>query len=267
MNIMKLPDFLTKVTTFSKVSAAILFIVLPFVGFYLGMGYEKSSFIKTEVRNFEKKVAREPISLPNRNTPEQSFSASPPNGKESNCLTKLGVNPYIEKAYKNSFSSKKGLCSLDIPYTQTTGYTLEYPESWNVRVIGVAGENLVFNEKTLFQADGDLLVYQLPSKLGLKDADKEVVVWEMVEDPVVASEEVLDNKEIIYIGDKECLILTTSLNNKIIKRYFTILKLTEGKGNVLFIFRIEKEKSEFSKGATVEIIKISEEILESLDTY
>lgn len=37
---MALPKFLTTVTSFSKILAAVLFITLPFAGFYLGLQYE-----------------------------------------------------------------------------------------------------------------------------------------------------------------------------------------------------------------------------------
>lgn len=38
----KLPKSLTTITPLSKTIAFILFIVLPFVGFYLGMQYQKT---------------------------------------------------------------------------------------------------------------------------------------------------------------------------------------------------------------------------------
>jgi|SRR5579872_653347 len=39
---MKLPKSMTTVTTFSKTLALILFVVLPFLGFYLGTLYQKN---------------------------------------------------------------------------------------------------------------------------------------------------------------------------------------------------------------------------------
>src|SRR3989339_1754513 len=39
---MTLPKSLTTVTSFSKILATVLFITLPFLGFYLGMEYEKT---------------------------------------------------------------------------------------------------------------------------------------------------------------------------------------------------------------------------------
>jgi hypothetical protein len=43
----KLPKSLTTVTTFSKILAMILFVVLPFLGFYLGIKYQEGIQIKT----------------------------------------------------------------------------------------------------------------------------------------------------------------------------------------------------------------------------
>ena len=40
---MKLPNFLTTVTTLSKIIALVLFILLPFIGFYLGTKYKNIS--------------------------------------------------------------------------------------------------------------------------------------------------------------------------------------------------------------------------------
>ncbi len=44
---MALPKSLTTVTTFSKTLAMILFILLPFVGFYLGIQYQKMTTPQT----------------------------------------------------------------------------------------------------------------------------------------------------------------------------------------------------------------------------
>mgnify|MGYP000856599002 CR=1 FL=1 len=55
---MKLPNFLTKVTLFSKILAIILFVSLPFIGFYLGYQYRQKITVP-EVREIikEKKIA------------------------------------------------------------------------------------------------------------------------------------------------------------------------------------------------------------------
>lgn len=37
-----LPKSLTTVTTFSKIIALILFILMPFIGFYIGIKYQKT---------------------------------------------------------------------------------------------------------------------------------------------------------------------------------------------------------------------------------
>jgi hypothetical protein len=39
---MKIPDYMKHVTKFTKIVAALLFIVLPFVAFTLGMHYQKA---------------------------------------------------------------------------------------------------------------------------------------------------------------------------------------------------------------------------------
>jgi len=37
---MKMPAFFTKVPSFSRILAVVLFVMLPFVGFFLGMQYQ-----------------------------------------------------------------------------------------------------------------------------------------------------------------------------------------------------------------------------------
>lgn len=60
---MELRDSFTKVTPFSKTIALILFISLPFIGFFLGIKYQKSIMPETQtitiVKNPEKPIAEE----------------------------------------------------------------------------------------------------------------------------------------------------------------------------------------------------------------
>lgn len=71
---MKLPKSLTTVTTFSKILAALLFILFPFIGFRLGVSYQKSVdyvLFNTNDKIEEKKSAEptlipSPISSPNK---------------------------------------------------------------------------------------------------------------------------------------------------------------------------------------------------------
>jgi len=46
MTIVNLPPSFTTVTPFSKLLAAILFITLPFVGFYLGLHYQEKNLVQ-----------------------------------------------------------------------------------------------------------------------------------------------------------------------------------------------------------------------------
>lgn len=50
MTVVKLPRSLTTVTPFSKLLAAILFITLPFVGFYLGLHYQATGLVRSSSR-------------------------------------------------------------------------------------------------------------------------------------------------------------------------------------------------------------------------
>lgn len=57
---MTLPKSLTTITPFSKILAAILYITLPFAGFYLGMEYQKSIIAPIDSNNIQPSGSTEP---------------------------------------------------------------------------------------------------------------------------------------------------------------------------------------------------------------
>ena len=99
----KLPSWLTTVTPFSKALAMIVFIILPFLGFYLGMQYQQKITVSVpEALEVQKNITPMPtlIQLPSTSTSSASLQtltevvqdfyksyfscfANPPAGKDS----------------------------------------------------------------------------------------------------------------------------------------------------------------------------------------
>lgn len=260
-----LPNSLTMVTPLSKFVTAILFITLPFVGFYLGVKYNQvtnsSSLVIQPTESINSNTSSTsvvPTSSTVNNTPTDSVDSS-------NCIADLGVNPYLGVKYGNNYSKKSGWCNVIVPYSKEKGYSLDYPENWKVSVVGVTAQNLVFNAKDEAPQNRDLFIEKLATNLELKDTYKESFQFEMSEVPIVKPEEVVESKEIKKIGDKECLVMVTTVNSKTIRRYFTILKQTNY--NDLFVFEIEKESSDFNSQSNKEIILNVEEMIKSLKLF
>src|SRR5271166_2512755 len=67
---MTLPKSLTTVTTLSKILAMALFIIFPFVGFYLGMKYQekitpKTEYVSNNIEPMQDASTVLPTSMPN----------------------------------------------------------------------------------------------------------------------------------------------------------------------------------------------------------
>lgn len=82
----KLPSWLTTVTTFSKILAMILFISLPFLGFYLGMQYQQ----KITVIPIVSEVQKLPTPSPTQNLSGCNTDKDCQNGAK--CMT---IGPII----------------------------------------------------------------------------------------------------------------------------------------------------------------------------
>lgn len=115
----KLPKSLTTVTTFSKILAMILFITLPFLGFYLGMRYNEGIQVKTNSNNptvttrpSSKACTQEAKQCPDgsyvsRTGPNCEFSPCPsPIATTSTATNNQFIN-YLDSDYKISFDYPK----------------------------------------------------------------------------------------------------------------------------------------------------------------
>lgn len=92
---MQLPKSFTTVTTFSKVIALTLFVLLPFIGFYLGFKYNQSVFVCNPVNKMIVSIPRSTI-IP---TPYEPTSSPTISSTKSNDL-----KTYISNRFKFKFS-------------------------------------------------------------------------------------------------------------------------------------------------------------------
>lgn len=67
---MKLPESFTTVTTFSKILAIFLFVTLPFLGFYLGYQYKKSTVVVIDSKEALTEPQKKPVASPTMSTSE-----------------------------------------------------------------------------------------------------------------------------------------------------------------------------------------------------
>lgn len=146
---MNLPKFLTTVTSFSKILAAVIFIALPFAGFYLGYKYQQQF-----TQYLESRASVDQYILKNQPAATQSASiASPaPNGDRANW-----------KTYRN----------------ETIGFEFKYPAPWQIIEDNKIKDSN--NLLTLYSKDESgetsaeeikLFIYNNPENLSLEHYDK-----------------------------------------------------------------------------------------------
>jgi hypothetical protein len=130
---MSLPKSLTTVTTFSKILAALLFILFPLIGFQFGMLYQKSiNGISSDVKFEEKKK----IIL--KLTPTPSPISSP---------SKIGWNRYMSKSLDYYIDYPKiYLCGNDNELSVSFEKKVNYPHRTNYWVFIDKGVSPQFSQ-------------------------------------------------------------------------------------------------------------------------
>ena len=121
---MTLPKSYTTVTPYSKALAAILFISLPFLGFYLGINYQK----KIDSTPSEKIPVNTRTAFP---TPQTERCENERHGL-------IGVTTFGDDT-----------CLLTFPLNgyKMNGFIMGYPDSWEVKARGAEGTNLFFGKR------------------------------------------------------------------------------------------------------------------------
>lgn len=117
---LKLPTQMTQVTTLSKTLALILFIILPFLGFYLGTVYQKNIEGGKDSNNFAEKLSSNIDSDESiKNIPEEAVTSIPQEDNSSQTYTGVitsswGAVDKIAFKYLPSWTVESGSDSIII---------------------------------------------------------------------------------------------------------------------------------------------------------
>lgn len=161
----KLPKELTTITPLSKFLAMGLFILLPFVGFYLGTQYQEMMDIANKDGNSSIKACTEEAkicpdgSAVGRTGPNCEFAACPSEDSQTvNWKMYKNTKYGFTIQYPASWNVKDGNSRLDIHkgYTELTFYfysdpdagVSDYPKAINQETINIGDESIILNHYT-----------------------------------------------------------------------------------------------------------------------
>jgi hypothetical protein len=136
------------------------------------------------------------------------------------------------------------LCKLTLPLKgyAVTGYSIDYPKSWKVRIAGAEG---IFNEGVNSGPNQELFIQLTATGLQLSDAGKAVYGFEqMGPEPLVEMKEMEVSNKVEQYGSNRVLNLVTKLDGNTIQRFF-ILK-SEGDYSTLYMFKFDPDNGEFT---------------------
>jgi hypothetical protein len=132
-----------------------------------------------------------------------------------------------------SYADKNCLIEFS-PGGSITGVRLVYPDGWTVSLINPEGTSL------LFELVGKQIFFQAyPSSLPLDQADTATYSFDQVtSEPVVGADEVVKDRIFQDIGSKQVLVLTTTLSDQTIRRYFIAHAGAGGAGGTIYTFQV-----------------------------
>jgi hypothetical protein len=187
---MTLPKSFTTVTPYSKALAAILFISLPFLGFYLGTNYQK----KIDSTSSEKIPVNTRTAFP---TPRTERCENERHGL-------IGVT---------TFGDDTCLLTFPLHGYKMNGYIMAYPEIWEVKPRGASGVNLFFDKKPSSDTDQHLVfMSSTVTSLPLEKADQETQFGaheNFFPTPTIDQNKQTISRNIETIGDKKVLHVIT----------------------------------------------------------
>lgn len=165
-------------------------------------------------------------------------------------------------------SSRANWCGIVLPLEgyKVAGYSLAYPEDWTVRVAGVEGTNLMFNEGNS-RAPWQVFVGLTMTDLPLERAGEATYGYERSgPEPLVAPEETILDKRLANLGGRPVLVLSTSRDDLSIRRYFLLYQAGEGKlyRSTLYMFEVRIPRSEAGTGKYVDFLRLVEEVVASI---
>ncbi|MBM3152542.1 MAG: hypothetical protein FJZ96_10150 [Chloroflexi bacterium] len=137
-----------------------------------------------------------------------------------------------------------------------TGLFIGYPAGW---AIAPAGED---HTALVFSLDSRVIYFQaFQSDLGLDTADQ--VTWSMggeAAEPVILADEVEKDRGIQAIGEKQTLVLTTTLGNQTIRRYF-LTHAAAGKAGTVYMFQLTVLTPEMDN---TQLLSLVEELINNI---
>ncbi|MCP4544648.1 MAG: hypothetical protein GY832_46700 [Chloroflexi bacterium] len=113
-------------------------------------------------------------------------------------------------------SERDGWCLIN-SYTQL-GYSIIYPQDWDVNPVGADATNLSFG----MLEDHRLFLYVSHTDFPLESADQTIDCFEASCAPFVDPSEIIIEKNVVTIGDKQTLALVATKDDTLIRRYFLL---------------------------------------------
>lgn len=228
----------TKVTPLSKSLALIVFIILPFIGFYMGMKYQ--SFI-TEPKIVELSCNKDEI-VPNEvesKTTNIDIDIISDNQIVNDAIDKSGeLNCQLPMYCYEEADESAIKVTVPLEGYKVSGYSLLYPNNWTARIAGAEGMNFLFNESK----PDEIFLQLTTSEYALSDSYKAEYGFEGT-----ATEPLIDTvngkviqKRIIKIQGKDVMIMDVKYTDNI-KRYYLLIHQGEI-FNTLYVFSVENNK-------------------------
>ena len=181
------------------------------------------------------------LSEQNHNTQTSQLNNIPLNTQQSSKCEEQGGNLFSTKQ-----SQEDGWCELSLPLIgySYTGYTMRYPDSWNVRIAGAEGMNLYFNKGVYTGNAQELFIGITRTKLPLEQADKSTYSFEQsAASLLVDPTEQVVSKTIENVGDKQVLHLVTEQDSHPIHRYFLLHQ--ESEDATVYMFKTSSDNEVF----------------------
>jgi len=177
------------------------------------------------------------VSLLSVPTAELSALSSTPvaitDPRDPHCPLNPAQAEAIAPSLPRSYSDKNCVIHFTPGQGALVGVQLIYPDGWTVSLINPDSTSL------LFELIGKQIFFQAyPTTLTLDQADKATFSFgQAPQEPVVGADEVVKDHTLVDVGNKQALVLTTTLSDQTIRRYFLVRPNPAG-GSTLYVFQV-----------------------------
>ncbi len=241
----------TKVTPLSKTLALIIFILMPFIGFYFGMKYQSLITIPKLVEL----SCSNSLIVPNKaetNTIDENVVTISTNEVVNDAIDKSGMlNCQQPEMYCYEKADEfKNKVTVPLDGYKVSGYSLIYPSDWTARIAGAEGMNFLFNESK----QNEIFLQLTTTEYSLLDSYKADYGFEFsTPEPLVDMENgEVTQKRVFKIQGKDVMVMDIKYADNI-KRYYLLIH-EEKLFNTLYVFSIENNTE--NKNSIDELEKI-----------